>query len=406
MVDALNRRSLLGGAAGIGLGVVLAARGSALGTLADLAAPTPQDGAVDPFRGGELESTLAFTGERRSAVGRRTGFGLDGRLAFDLSALEGQGSPIVPTEQFFVRTSSPRDLPPAEGWSIQLGGLAGESRTILARDLVKRARPRGVQLLECSGNSRSRAFGLLSAASWKGVLLTELLQDAEPAPGARSLLVSGMDPGGDGREADEEASGTPPHASWIFPFQELKDRGAFLATHMNGEPLPPDHGRPVRLIVPGYYGCACIKWVNRLAFVGQREPSTEQMREFASRTHQRGAPALAKDFRPANMDLAAMPVRVERWRIGAEVLHRIVGIVWGGERAVESLMIRIGEADPESVSNLEQKQNSSWTLWSHPWRPSAPGNHRITLSVDDSTVSTRRLDRGFYARVITVPEDR
>ena len=88
---------------------------------------------------------------------------------------------------------------------------------------------------------------------------------------------------------------------------------------MNGEPLPPDHGFPVRLVVPGWYGCVCIKWVTAIDLVGAEERPTSQMLEFAERTHQvgpGGAPTRARDFQPAVMDLAALPIRVEQWQVG------------------------------------------------------------------------------------------
>ena len=88
---------------------------------------------------------------------------------------------------------------------------------------------------------------------------------------------------------------------------------------MNGEPLSPDHGFPARLVVPGWYGCACVKWVTAIDLVGADERPTSQMQEFAERTHQvgpGGAPTRARDFQPATMDLAAMPIRVEHWQVG------------------------------------------------------------------------------------------
>ena len=63
-------------------------------------------------------------------------------------------------------------------------------------------------------------------------------------------------------------------------------------------PLTPDHGAPVRLVVPNWYGCACIKWVTHVEMVPDDEPATTQMREFAARTHQNGVPARARDYQP------------------------------------------------------------------------------------------------------------
>ena len=94
---------------------------------------------------------------------------------------------------------------------------------------------------------------------------------------------------------------------------ELKASKAFLATEMNGESLTRDHGAPVRLVVPGWYGCVCIKWVDEVTLLGEGAATTSQMREFASRTMQQGVPELVKDYRPAFIEQAAMPIRVEKW---------------------------------------------------------------------------------------------
>jgi len=171
---------------------------------------------------------------------------------------------------------------------------------------------------------------------------------------------------------------------------------------MNGAPLPRHHGQPVRLIVPGWYACTCIKWVNEIRLVDESEPATGQMREFASRTHQDGTPKLARDFQPAAMDQAAMPIRVEKWRVDGGLEYRVVGILWGGSEPTEALEIRFksgifgGPYVP--VETYDHRQNWTWTLWSHTWKPQEGGRYRIELRVNDPQIRTRRLDRGFYAR--------
>src|SRR4029453_17551387 len=127
----------------------------------------------------------------------------------------------------------------------------------------------------------------------------------------------------------------PLGGSWIFALDELRE--AFLATGMNGVPLPADHGAPVRLVVPGWYGCVCIKWVNAIEFVDDRVPPTGQMIEFAARTHQRGVPSRAIDFHAAAIDQAAFPVRVEHWSTGSRSAYRVIGILWGGEKPSNAL---------------------------------------------------------------------
>lgn len=99
-----------------------------------------------------------------------------------------------------------------------------------------------------------------------------------------------------------------------------------------------------------------------------------------------------------------MPVRVERWRVGARTLYKVVGVMWGGLRAVDALEISFDDGAtyaPVAVCPAPAT-NDTWTLWSHPWSPAAPGRYRVRLRVADRSVPQRRLDAGYYARVVEV----
>jgi DMSO/TMAO reductase YedYZ molybdopterin-dependent catalytic subunit len=253
--------------------------------------------------------------------------------------------------------------------------------------------------MECAGNHRSLQFGLISAADWAGIPLAKVLERVEPQSRAASVLISGFD-------GHSQASGhSEAGASWIFSQEQLESTGAFLAMEMNGEPLSPNHGFPVRLVVPGWYGCTCIKWVNAIALVDAAAPATSQMREFAERTHQTGIPELARDYQPAAIDLAAMPVRVEKWRTDDQLEYRVIGLLWGGTRRTKALEIRFNpDMAYVPVEHYDHQTNATWTLWTHTWRPKAPGRYHIQLRIADTSLPTRRLDMGFYTRKITLSQ--
>src|ERR1043166_2364487 len=168
---------------------------------------------------------------------------------------------------------------------------------------------------------------------------------------------------------------------------------------MNGKPLARDHGAPVRLVVPGWYGCAAIKWVTAVTFAEESAPASSHMREFAARTHQQGVPELARAYRPAAIDQAAMPTRVEKWLVDGKIRYRVAGILWGGRRTVGALEIRFNpEEEYVRVDDFRQAANDPWSFWSHAWTPKAPGTYMIRLRVPDRTVETKRLDSGYYFR--------
>ena len=338
-------------------------------------------------------------GGRVPPFGRLLGAGLDARLFTDLSALSSDKpeTRITATDRFFVRTAAPAALRP-DGWMMRIGGLVASSLDVDAKTLDALTVRGGRYLLECSGNVDQSNYGLMSTADWDGVPLGRILDRVRPSTASHRVLVSGLD------DAASAAASSVPGASWIFPRGDL-DR-ALLATRMNGAALPRDHGAPVRLIVPGWYGCACIKWVNQIDLVANDAAATAQMREFAARTHQDGIPPLARDFLPAVIDTAAMPVRVEKWVADGRLFYRIAGIIWGGAKPTNALSIRFKSGAPwVKVDDCPLPESTlTWSLWSHTWRPPSRGRYQIVLRVDDASIRTRRLDLFFYVREIDIDE--
>lgn len=354
------------------------------------------------LKGGRRIEQIEFVRERRVAVGEVRGEGLNGRLAYDLAKLSADQL-VTPNEEHFIRTRVPDglDYEKRDPWKVQIHGLVDESVEIGIEELSKLTEEQGTFVMECSGNSAGRAFGLLSAASWDGVRVTDLLDRVSIDEQATQVLVAGFDDHSvePGRGIEKNSTRG---ASWVFSFEDLKNTGAFLATRMNGQQLPIDHGFPVRLMVPGWYGCTCAKWVEEIRLVDDRFLTTPQMREFAGRTHQTRVHRLAKDYSPAEMDLAAMPVRVERWEVKAKTAYQISGILWGGKKPTDKLLIRIGSAEPQPVESYLHEQNQTWTLWQHSWQPKEAGDFRISMSIDDPDVRTQRLDRGYYQRRVRI----
>jgi len=379
--------------------------------LAKLAADVPCT-ATGPA--GELLGTLPLFRDRGQvqAFGvKYGGVGLDARMVTDLSILE-PGKLITPNELAYIRT----EIPPAAAnhtgpWTIETSGLLAKDGVLNLDAIAKQSKSFGAHLFECSGNANPSNFGLMSVAEWDGIPLTSIVAGLKPTKDATGVLVSGFDH--IGQVSQRSIVG----ASWVFPLATLEKLGAFLAVRMNGEPVPADHGKPVRLVVPGWYGCTWIKWVNEIRLVGPDEPATTQMVEFANRTHQAEPFKLAKDYTPADIQTAATPVRIEKRRTASGLEYRMVGIVWGGTKAVDRLAVRItpaapkpqpfdsksGEFTPFTVCPTP-KTHATWNLWEYRWKPTQPGTFDIALKVADASVPQRRLETGYYMRQVKIEE--
>lgn len=347
--------------------------------------------------GAKLLGTIPFLRESSLPTETLLGEELDGRLYADLSKL-------IPLEtataspHFYVRTRASHLLDQRKPWSVRLGSNE-HAVEISSEELQRQSRPQGLHLMECAGNTREAHFGMLSVADWTGVPIQFLLDRLPAADAASRILISGFD------EYATASQTSRPGGSWIFSRPELVSSGAFVATQMNGEPLTADHGAPLRLVVPNWYGCVCIKWLNSISLVDDSAPSTSHMADFAFRTHQTGSPALARDFQPATIDAAAMPIRVEQWTIGNRIQYRVVGIVWGGSQPVKQLEIRFNpDEDFVPVESFHQTANDPWTFWTHTWAPAKRDTYVIRLRVAAPQMRTRRLDMGFYARTVEITE--
>jgi DMSO/TMAO reductase YedYZ molybdopterin-dependent catalytic subunit len=389
----MHRRSLL--AAGLTWGGV-----TLLGRAAAFAEQLAVAG-CDERPIGELIGVVPLHGDRARPTPFGTmvgGPGLDARLFTDLSKLQPDRL-VTPAAEVFVRTAAPRQLP-AGHWTITGHGVGSAPASIDAAALARDATPMGAHLIECSGNADPDNFGLMSVAEWDGVPLAAALRELGVPATARAVLVSGLD---DTATASRTSN---PGASWVFPIDALERTGAFLAVRMNGHPLTADHGAPVRLVVPGWYGCSWIKWVNELRAVAEDEPTTLQMKEFSLRTHQGSIPALAKDYEPPIIDLAATPIRVEKRRVDGRLQYRVIGIVWGGDRTVDRLAIRFsaGEAPRPFTLCPTPRTHRTWSLWEYRWQPASPGVYNIALSALDPSIRTRRLDVSYYVRRVVIDE--
>jgi DMSO/TMAO reductase YedYZ molybdopterin-dependent catalytic subunit len=381
----------------------------------------------DPFARGLFVGYLSFHSDDedsfRQPFYRNSGGGHDARLCIDVASLLTPEGRLTPSDQFFIRTEYPDKLRPPSDWKIKVHGEVKQAQQLSLKSLESFVEPKGPVLLECSGNAPLLKFGLLSVADWAGVPLERVIKIAQPTAKAKAVLIGGFDD-----DSNLPDRGPPYHThswptcSWVFPIEQLVHFGAFLATRMNGQPLPKNHGAPVRLIIPGWYGCSEVKWVNEIKFVDEQQKATWQMLEFSDRTNQdisRGrqpgfrhpfGPALAKDYRAATIDQAALPVRVEQWNLGGKIVYRIVGITWGGPVRSEKLKIQFtGRKAASPWAPLDfckaATSNSQYGIWMHTFTPPKKGYYRIHVRLQDTKVNHgRRLQGGEYDRRVFIPE--
>ncbi len=276
---------------------------------------------------------------------------------------------VTPGADFFTRDHFA--LPENCGdWMIEVDGEVAQPAKFRLGDLKALEQCNVGAVLECAGNDVG--MGAVGYAAWQGPALASLLQECQPQSVARRVRFSGADRG---REPD----GTE-EISYVrsIPLAKALDPDTLLALRMNGEPLTPEHGFPVRVVVPGAYGMDSVKWLRRIELIGGEDHSFFQRRRFLRWTD--------RGF----VELGPMRVKsvIVRPRQGQAVRGEleIGGFAWAGPRTVKSVEVTADDGQTwRRATLLAPSRPYGWAPWSIRLRPGQPpGACRLAARAFDS----------------------
>ena len=300
--------------------------------------------------------------------------------------------PLTPTASFFVRSHFP--VPPldAGAWALAVGGAVERTLRLSLDDLAALPRRTLAVTLECAGNGRSRMtpkppgvewrFGAAGTARLTGAPLAALLERAVPRPEAAVVVLTGADAG-------EVAPGRTEPFARALSLADARDPDVLLAWEMNGEPLTPDHGRPLRAVVPGRYAVDSVKWLAEVRL--QAEP----FRGFYQEEHYRfrgeaGTPEGAAVGRLRVRALIGRPAEGDVLAAGAPV--EVAGTAWSGGGAVTSVEVSAdGGATWQAAELRAAPSPHAATPWRFAWRPRAPGSYELIARARDESGAVQPL---------------
>ena len=226
----------------------------------------------------------------------------------------------------------------AASWRLELGGSVSTPLTLTLDDLRERPAHEVVATMECAGNGRVHVephvvsqpwlLEAVGTARWRGVRLAELLDEAGVGEGVVEVLFTGLDRGVEG---DEEQS----YARSIPLSEALRD-DVIVAYDMNGVPLPPQHGFPLRLLVPGWYGMTSVKWLARIEAVESPFDGYQQRHSYRLRQAEEdvGEP-LSRIRVRALLVPPGIPDFATRVRTVEAGEHVLEGRAWSGQAPVD-----------------------------------------------------------------------
>src|SRR5688572_863832 len=303
------------------------------------------------------------------------------------SPLTALGVTPTPTPLFYVRSNFAVPDLDANSWRLRIGGSVERELEISYTDLQQMPRQRAVVLLECAGNGRRRmvplpsgvpwGFGAVSTAVFEGVPLASLLRQCGVRSDAVEVVFRGADSGavGPGRVVHFERS---------LPITTAIEHSVLIADRMNGEPLTPDHGFPVRVVVPGWYAVASVKWLTEVnviprAFDGHFQ--AEKYRYIKDAAEPDGGPVREMRVR----SLITSHADESSVRAGLIVLS---GIAWSGNGAIERVELSVDGGKSWIPADVALGEGHGPSLWSIQ-TTLTPGVYGILSRATDSRGDTQ-----------------
>lgn len=299
--------------------------------------------------------------------------------------------PITPTENFYIRNHFYLPQLDVSRWRLRIGGEVLHPLELSLTDLLRFPPYTATVTLECAGNGRTMmspvpvgvpwGVGAVSTASFTGVLLQKLLGLAGIKNEAMEVLFEGADSG-------EIKPGRTESFARSLSLDDISLSKPFLAWAMNDEPLSVAHGYPLRLVVPGWYGMASVKWLTKISVLSERFEGFFQKEQY----RYVGDPALSDETPVTLMRVRSIITYPEEDEIIPYGPFEIKGIAWSGQAPIARVEVSVDGArsfvEAELGINLSSNSATPWRFW---FQPQYPGKYTVIARAFDKNGDSQPL---------------
>lgn len=280
---------------------------------------------------------------------------------------------ITPVDQFFVRSHHYTPTVDPAAWRLTVGGLASRSITLTLDELRKMPSHELVAVCECAGNGRGLydppmpglqwRYGSVGNGRWRGVRLRDILSRAGVKPDAKFVHMDGAD----------VPVGKQPNFERSVPIAKAISENTILAFDLNGQPLPAEHGFPLRLVAPGWASDSWVKWLTKIELVSEI-PDVFYMKtayRHPGKGVRPGTPVKPEDMHPVEelqiKSVIASPVFGETVAMGGA---KVVGAAWSGETPVAEVEVSLDRGRSWQPAKITSpKSDFGFALWEYDWTP-------------------------------------
>ncbi len=263
-----------------------------------------------------------------------------------------------------------------DSWRLRITGMVDNELEFSLQDLMDRDVFEQQAGFECGGNGRRLFHGLIGNAYWRGVALRKLLEEAGIQDGAKEIVFFGSD------IAKEEIRQTEVDKAFAraLSIEDAMRPENMLAFEMNGEPLPYYHGKPVRLLIPGWYGVANVKWISQIHVQNTRYMGRFMGRDYVTlKKVDVGGIERWVENSVTTMNLKSSIIRVVE--MGGR--YKIQGFALNDGTPLESIEVKVDDGPWQRAQINPRSTKYSWKLFSFDWNNVSPGEHTIVSRVTD-----------------------
>ena len=282
------------------------------------------------------------------------------------------------------------DIPVVDpgGWRLEVGGLVERPLELSLEDLRARPRVTAAVTMECAGNGRASLsprplsqpwlLEAVGTAEWTGTPLAPLIEECGLAAEAIELVFTGIDRGVEG--------GVEQSYQRSLGLEDALADDVLLAYEANGQPLPPQHGYPLRLVVPGWYGMTSVKWLRSISAVAEPFEGYQQTQGYRMmRSADDPGTPVTRMVPRSLMAPPGIPDFMSRRRFLERGPVRLEGRAWSGLGAIERVDVSADGGETWTVAELvPQRSPRAWRGWTYAWEPPAAGDYELCSRAVDS----------------------
>jgi len=309
----------------------------------------------------------------------------DGARRFlDLRKIDGL---ITPTDQFFFIQHYNKPEIDGAAYRLKLTGLVGKPAELTLADLRSMPSTDVVNGYECSGNSARAQQGLSSNGRFTGVRLRDVLRRAGVDDKAREVVFFGADKGNEDVVFRQNTLKLQQQFARSITLENAMKPEPLLAYALNGQPLHRDHGFPIRVIMPGWYGVANVKWLSEIYLQENRFLGNYQARWYRTVRAVGGTGELTDpetqfvETEVTKLNLKSVIARVRK----AGNVHQVLGFVLNDGTALRSVEVKVDDGPWQRATLDPANTQYSWKLFTYRWEGATPGEHTLVSRATDAT---------------------